>query len=58
LFIDTILISKDSATVMRLQFQKCEIGKPNYPALAAARMMHRKRILYIRWGSRRRSQQS
>jgi hypothetical protein len=31
---------------MRLQFQKREIGKPNYPALAAARRRRRKRILH------------
>jgi hypothetical protein len=30
---------------MRLQFQKREIGKPNYPALAAARRRRRKRIV-------------
>lgn len=30
---------------MRRQFQKREIGKPNYPALAVARRMHRKRII-------------
>jgi hypothetical protein len=29
---------------MRLQFQKREIGKPNYPALAAARRRLRRRI--------------